>query len=360
MGDYERVIEYLKKFVGDVSGINDLQIQSIQSLAQRNRIWPIIEYIVQTYENTNTYEKNKAEHLLRIECCIKVFDKLENINVKYAVIKGAYLDKIAYGDIGLRDSGDIDILIDNKDYKTLCRLLEEEGFVCGYWDEEKKEVINYSRGTILYNYLYTHQAAPYIKVITLDGVVHTVEVDINFSISWGEDKSGNVHTKNILKNTRLISYENFKYRILTPEYFLMQICLHAYRDMNSIILIHEGSYVLRLLCDIYYYIVKGQELVTADKFLNIVKRCGYEKNIYYVFNYVTEVFGKNEWIEHVMSQLPEMTYEELNCYGLDESEIKKWPIVFSERIMSDNLFEIIKPQLTVADLQKIASIIDNM
>lgn len=44
----------------------------------------------------------------------------------------------------------------------------------------------------------------------------------------------------------------------------------------------------------------------------------------------------------------------LDCYGLDESERRKWKIDFQTRLEKDSLYDTIKSDLTAKDIEKIA------
>lgn len=359
MDKYQIVKACLNSFIDRKGIVPKFDYSDIEELAFRHRISPVVKYVC-SIENSIDRNKTKNRHYQRIYNLCNVFNKLDKKSIPYAVIKGAYLDKIAYKNLGLRSSKDIDILIDKKNYTILCEILEAEGFVCGYYDEEKDEIKKYSRDLILYNYLYTHQAATYVKRVKVDGAWYTIKVDINFSVTWGEDTDGYRNSAEILNNLRYVEYEGIRYKVLTPEYFLLQLCLHSFRDMNSIVLIYKNKYSLRLLCDVYYYIVNDLETVNADKFVDVVKQLGYEKSIYHILYYVREVFGDNNWVTYVMDTLGENSKKWVSLFGLTDEERKVWNINFLERILCDDLFEKIKPMLTDSDINKVNSIMNNM
>ena len=239
--------------------------------------------------------------------------------------------------------------------------MRDEGFVCGYYDKNSDKIINYPRETILFHYLYTHQAATYVKRVSYDDENYfTVRIDINFSISWQEDVDGEIYTVDILKHTIYVDYLGLRYKILSPEYFLLQLCLHSFRDMNSIVLIYNNKYVLRLLCDVFYYIVGEQNKIDFDRFIDIAKKYRYERQIYYIFYYISKEFKNDPIVEYVKSQLNQNSHRYVNYFGLSEEEMKMWNIDFTMRVTCGDISKYIVSSLNTNDLNKINTVIENM
>jgi hypothetical protein len=359
---YEILREYLKAFTNDKVLGDSPELYDIKGILIHNKIEPIISYVSNGCKSPEypEWEKNKVFNFNRISSCIKIFENLENLKIPYAIIKGAYLDKLAYKNMGLRFSYDIDFLIEKKNYKRLHKLMLDCGFIAGEWNAKEKKIDIASRESVLYNFIYTHQSAPYVKIEKYNGYEQDISVDLNFSISWGEDEQGNSLTSQLLEDTQVVEYENIKYRVLNPETFLVQICMHSYRDMNTLFLIKTGKFKLRLLCDVFYYIFFNLDKLNADKFIDICKQCNYEKYIYYVLYYTTEVFDNFPWIDYVMKCIKMEDVSFLNKYGISTDEIKQWPISFHDRVVSSNLFDIISSSLTERDIKKLNIIADNI
>lgn len=359
---FEVLRKYLKAFTNDTVLGDSPELSNIKNILVHNKIEPIILYVSNGCKSAkySEWQKNKVLNFNRINSCAKIFQTLEDLKIPYAVIKGAYLDKIAYKNIGLRFSYDIDFLIEKRNYKRLHKLMLECGFIAGEWNVKEKKIDKTSRESVLYNFIYTHQAAPYVKIEKHDGYDQDISVDLNFSISWGEDEQGLSLTSQLLEDTQIVEYENIKYRVLNLEAFLIQICMHSYRDMNTLFLIKIGKFKLRLLCDVFYYVFFNADKLNADKFINICKQHNYEKYIYYVLYYTTEVFDNFPWIDYVMKCIKPEDESFLNTYGISADEIKQWPIGFRDRVMSCNLFDTIRSSLTEEDIKKINIIDDNM
>ena len=358
---FEEIRKYLKAFTKEQILEKSTKLIDVKEILVHNKIEPIILYVSRGCKSEDSeWEKNKILNYNRISSCSKIFETLEKLRIPYAVIKGAYLDKMAYKNIGLRYSYDIDFLIEKKNYNKVHRLMLESGFVAGEWNAIENKIDEATRESVIYNLMYTHQAVPYVKIEKFSGYEQDISVDLNFSISWGEDKQGFSLTTQLLDDTQIIEYENVKYRVLNPEAFLIQICMHSYRDMNTLFLIKTGKFQLRLLCDVFYFIFFNVEKLNAEKFINICKQHNYEKYIYYVLYYTTEVFDNFFWIDYVMKCIKPKDVSFLDTYGISSGEIKKWPIDFRDRVMSCDLFNTLTAYLTEDDIKKMNIIDANM
>ena len=59
---------------------------------------------------------------------LKVYRTLKEHGIRVAIFKGALLAQIAYGEVGLRQAGDIDLLIHSRDFAQTRSLLESLGY----------------------------------------------------------------------------------------------------------------------------------------------------------------------------------------------------------------------------------------
>ena len=59
---------------------------------------------------------------------LQLYRVFKENNVRLAILKGGLLAEMAYGEIGLRHAGDIDVLIARADFERACELLESLGY----------------------------------------------------------------------------------------------------------------------------------------------------------------------------------------------------------------------------------------
>mgnify|MGYP000890488608 CR=1 FL=1 len=316
-------------------------------ILELHKIRGIIDYVDREVlgHNKGSVVDSPMNHIIKLKDCESIFNFFEENNIQYAVLKGAYLDKIGYKDIGIRHSDDIDILINREDYEKVIEYFLKDGFEFGDMRDGKLNI--YKRSTVLYTLMYSHQSAPLIK-ITEAG---SIEIDLNFSIC----QEPNIKlTNNLLfNNTEIIDYHGILYHVLKPEFFLMQLCLHSYYDLNSIFKLIDDGVVFRLICDPYYF-AKSSIGLDLQKFINIVNDCNVKKYIDYVFYYIHLLFNDS----NLNYKYEKNDYNTISLSG--QTEIKHWSLPFSERIYIDKSKMNIRSQLNEEDKSQIKMIYENM
>jgi len=184
----------------------------------------------------------------RYKACADIFKQLADI--PYAVIKGAVLSKQIYGSTAYRFSGDIDLLVSPNNAEAVKMILTNNGFVQGRIVDN--EIVPYTRRELIYQRTFSHQLAAFVKA-TGDSLCPFLNIDVNTDIMWGESEV-KTDMETFLSNTVSYEIDGIKLKKLAPEEEFIALCLHHYKDMNSIYLLSQGSLKLSLFCDIYYYI----------------------------------------------------------------------------------------------------------
>ena len=76
--------------------------------------------------------------------------------------------------------------------------------------------------------------------------------------------------------------------------------------------------------------------------------------MYYILYYTGQVFDDDVLKQYIDAFRTPDGEALLNCYGLCEKERREWKYDFKKRLDSDNLYELIKEDLTERDKKKIA------
>lgn len=283
----------------------------------------------------------------RYQACRNIIEGLRENNVSYAVIKGAVLSGSAYGDIYCRRSNDIDLLIDRNSIDTVKKILLTHGFIQGRITREAFEP--YTRRELLFQSVMSHQVAPFIKK-TGETQLSYVNVDINMDIMWGESKK-KADMGIVLKYIEQITICGVTVQKLTPEMEFISLCLHHYKDMNSLYLLATRGLKLCHFSDIYFYLKNNflnmkllQELCELLKVTQYVYYC-----IYYT-NHIFEDASLNRMLD-LLNQGKNISI--LATYGLTEDEQYKWDVDFFERLFCIDINEYLKTHLSEKDYQKI-------
>lgn len=210
-------------------------------------------------------------------------------------------------------------------------------------------IVPLSRTEVIFQTLMSHQTAPYIKN-TSNIICPFVNIDINTNIMWGESRFQS-DTAYILSQTNYIEICNQKIKKLNAESEFISLCLHHYKDLNSIYLLTVRGIKLYLFCDIYYYLKNN--FLNKQLLKSLVQLLNVDKYIYYCLYYVNLIFND----ELISDYLDLFAYAEdetvLNSFGLDDSERKSWQIGFYERLFHENIGNYIYKFLTSQDIEKI-------
>ncbi len=145
---------------------------------------------------------------------IKLLHTLKEEHIKAIAFKGPTLSQMAYGDITLRQYGDIDILIKDKDRRKVIDIMTEAGYI--------PEIILNSNAE---NTFFTH-----VNVIAFYHPISNIRIEIhwellskNYAISWEESSLWETQTS--------IDINNYQISILSIEHLLLYLCAHSAKHL---------------------------------------------------------------------------------------------------------------------------------
>jgi len=200
--------------------------QHILNLASKHGVLPLVYQSIHHMANTHHILKPfemtlKSAYLqivkknmrMSIEL-IYITKLLKTHGIDSLTFKGPVLSKIAYGDITLRQYGDIDILIKKRDRLKMILLLENEGYI--------PEI-----------QLKTHTKETFIKAVNVIAFYHKsskIRIEIhwellskNYAVNWHEDT--------LWENNHSIQINNNHLPILTIELHLIYLCVHSAKHL---------------------------------------------------------------------------------------------------------------------------------
>lgn len=294
-------------------------------------------------ELASNYIKSKEE----INFCQEIFNALNNLGISYAVFKGFVLSYSAYGSVAFRNSKDIDIVINPKDLTAVDNLLIDLGFRQGCFIED--EFVPANRAKEIFYLKFAHQTLPYVKKVS-GKVVKYLMIDINFDLLWGEHMS-KLDMDNVLKNVipyELYGIEFFK---LNTIYEFIAICLHHYKDLNSIVQIYKNKYVLSTFCDIYFYLINN--FLEPNELVAETSNLGVSDYVFFCIALAYEVFEDERLKPYITVLYSSEAESMLNRCGLTQDEYKTWNFPLAERLFLSTKKELFLEMLTQKDMDKI-------
>lgn len=261
-----------------------------------------------------------------------------------ALIKGPVLSKQIYGAEGKRGSStDVDILIPRSNIKLMESILLKQGYDC-----DKAEVSREGRVFVLSS---SHQSFIWKKA----SFIGNIYVDINFDIFWGEYEGRRVDIDKFLLDTIEMEIYGTKVKTLPPIKAMIQLILHHYKDMNSIFLLAtRKSIKYDMFKDVYYLLINNLNDIPLNRLYDMSIEYGILPYVFYILYYTGQVFEDTILKQYIDAFRTPEGEGLLNCYGLCSKERKEWNCDFITRLKANNLFDLIKSDLTTKDQEKIA------
>ena len=326
-------IEIIKRYYENSCDIsNDLEIDL--TFCKQHKIEEVA-----FYQSRNEAIKSKIYftellYMIKFRTIKSLLEKLNDLNINYAVVKGITTAMLSYKSIGMRSSNDIDLVVDRKHINSIKSLFQEEGFIHGYVDEHG-QICPYNREDIIFYLSSTHQMAPYIKKHS-SPYMNAIQIDINFKILWSEAEEI-IDTEQFLSHYQMCRFQECDFRTLSLEYNLIFLCLHAYKDLKSIYLLaKKDSGKIRLLLDIYGLIKLNK--VDFSLISEVVKPLNIGKYVYLILYYTGELFEDNELISLAKNH---SDFNETMSKKIGLKNQYYLPLPFFEFIFSPNKEQII-------------------
>jgi len=274
----------------------------------------------------------------------KVLSAAENLN--YAVIKGEPLSVLCYNKKSMRNSGDIDILIPRDCLAYFESILSDNGFKV--LNQPEKHISRMNRVLCLNQ---SHQIEPYVKELTNC----FIQIDINFDIFWGEYDGNRVDIDKFLFDAVTMDIYSCPIKTLPPLKAMVQLILHSYKDLNSIFLLATRRTIKSdMFEDIFYLLKNNLESISVNNLYDLGTEYGIIPYIYYVLYHTGLIFTDDRDLKRYIDafRTPE-GISFINFYGLNESERQEWKVDFYSRLKSDNLYDLIKENLSEKDVRKL-------
>ena len=272
----------------------------------------------------------------------RIKDLLEMLSINYAVIKGEALSLQAYGKVGQRIYSDIDILVSIKNLHHIDNVLKKFGFI-GNEYERSKWILLLSN---------SHQILPYtLKMYPWPDLL----LDINFDILWGEYEGTRIDIESFLSDTIDVEIYGVRVKTLSPLKAMIQLILHHYKDMNSIFLLATRKCIkYDIFKDVYHLLKNNLHVISIDKLYTMSAKYEIIPYVFYVLYYTGQVFDDEILKQYIEAFRTPEGEGLLNCYGLCTKERKEWKCDFETRFKSEDLYLLMKDDLTDDDLRKIS------
>lgn len=269
-----------------------------------------------------------------------LFSFLLDHGTPYAIIKGEPLSLLAYGSVGKRYSSDIDLLISLKNLKIVMPIIINLGF----------EIQDKNRFYQVLALSATHQTVPYFKIA--NGI--KIEIDINHNLFWGEYTGPKVDLDTFLADTIEMDIYGCIIKTLPPVKAMVQLVLHHYKEMNSIYHLSVHNCINdKMFRDVYYLLKNNIVDITPEILYKVSSEYKILPYVFYVLYFTNLVVEGNQLEKYVEVLWTPEGAALLDYYGLNEKERKSWNVNFETRLEAENMYDLIKNDLTEADIDKL-------
>lgn len=275
-----------------------------------------------------------------------IFNELKDLfskmsNIPYVLIKGEALSLQAYGKCGMRKYGDVDILTTRKYLKELEQILDSSGFSCNHFNKDNRA----ERALCL---AASHQ----LKTYTKQSKSINILIDVNFDLFWGQYRGKRIDVDSFISNSHVQSIYGQKLNILLPEYALIQLILHHFKELNSLYtLFYFNTIKTDMFKDVYYLLLNNSKIIPPEYLHQLCIKYNIVEYAYYVMYYTSKCYKDENLNEYIKLLESDKGKEYLDYYGLDER--KKWTINFEQRLDCNNLYKYILPELNSTDREKL-------
>lgn len=169
---------------------------------------------ISTYEKLIEFRLEHSKNSLNYAVhAIRIYQKFTENEVQHCFFKGPMLSLELYQDIGFRNFGDIDILVEEKDAEKAKLILEELDFSCIYPKidlSEKQKKVNYS---ISHHYHFKHP-------------IQNIHIELHWSITNPKAYSG-LKTNEIILNSRKLKVSNYELNYISKTENLVYQAAHG-------------------------------------------------------------------------------------------------------------------------------------
>jgi hypothetical protein len=223
-----------------------------------------------------------ARNILVNDLFKKVAGILSNFGIEIIPLKGVYLLNFVYRLPGLRDMGDIDILVRQKDAQKAYKVLTENGFGLSYPMFPVNKLGRY--GYLNSVALHKQQEGFFLPIVHLHWHIVNASIPIYLSLK-------NIDIDEIWQRSIKIDLDNIKIRIMKPEHALVMLCEH---------LVKHSYMLLIYFVDIFAFLQRYK--ISEVLFSNICYKWGVERIVYLALRF-TSILFEDEAAAKIVSAL---------------------------------------------------------
>ena len=259
----------------------------------------------------------------------RVFAALERADVVFAVRKGFFIAEHFYGDSGVRQSNDLDLLVERSDVERAGAVLESLNYAQGKLNESRQRVEPFSRETRLFWKLNLSNELPFLKPALRDDVP-VFNVDLCHNL-FQKHAGASIDTGEVLARRERSFICNTEAWAMSPADALLDICAHLHKEATSVLFVNEGvDLQLSKFLDVALVSRRTTD-ASWDLFLSTVRRATAERIAFYSLYFAESLFPGSV-PTRVLETLAPSDLGYLDDFGTMDGETTRWMLPFRERL----------------------------
>jgi hypothetical protein len=263
---HEEEKAYIKNYLLSLS---NLKMTTLLEKANQHAIIPLVYKTLSSIENTPTsflstlkkyYMHTVQKNMMMSTELIRIMKLLDENDIEALAFKGPTLAQLAYGDITLRQYGDLDILIQKDDRAKMAQVMQKQGYISNLYIDNT--VLN------TLNVLPFH-----INTSMILSEIHWELLSKNYAIHWAESK--------LWAEINYVTIDNYQLPTLNFEQQFLYLCVHSSKHLFERI---------SWICDIDRT-VRSNEDIPWDSILENAKNLGILRMVYLSLSLCQKLFN---------------------------------------------------------------------
>jgi len=233
-----------------------------------------------------------------------VISKLQHMGVVCIPVKGVHLIPNMYKDLGVRYSGDADLLFKHSDIDKIENVMKSLNYIKGSYNAKENKVTPIDRVSEIKWKMFKGNLSDYIKV-TDSEYCPFFKLDLRFALDDALDKKPVEEIINSFIDSKKIN----------PSHILIHLCTHFYREAkNTVTIFYAKDMNLIKLCDIREYIIQYMDNNVLRECIDFAHKYNFEKHLYYTMFFLKLIY-KDGYEQDIMDSLQINDFGFLNTYG---------------------------------------------
>lgn len=230
-------------------------------IVKKQKIVAIIkEHILYQIKSINTFEyeqeilKIKSKGLILKNQLKTILEEFDKANISYVISKGVALSFYLYDSFFMRDSSDIDIVVESKDFIKGCLVLEK----LGYYEKSLKSLLDANFKISNKEFYETNM---FTCCFFKEG---SYSIELKNSIFYATKECMNYMQNNVV----LVSDKNFSIKTFNEEGTFLNLLINSFKNLhNPYGILYD--YRIRDILEVYIYIVKYKHIFTRE-FIDLI------------------------------------------------------------------------------------------